>query len=753
MRNFSVFLAIALTSSASAQINVLTANYNNQRTNANLQETVLNQGNVNASSFGKIGYFPVDGEIYAQPLYASGIQIAGATHNVVYIATMHNSVYAIDADTPTSTVPLWQVNFGPSVPSSALNFTDILPEVGVLSTPVIDLTRQIIYVVSDTLEAATPVFRLHALSLATGQEQLNGPVAITATVSGHGGGSTNHMLPFDPSIHLQRPGLALANGLVYIAFGSRADLGDFHGWLMSYNASTLAPVSVVSTTPDGDGASIWQAGRAPAIDASGNLYVGTGNGTFDGSVNFGESVLNFSGADLTLLDWYTPDTWADLNANDKDLGSGGVILLPSANQLVASGKSGDLFVINGDSMGHLGPKNTSTVQNIQANENGTFDMALWDNPSGPIVYVQEFRGALQAYQIVNGKISQTVLTEAADPTTTYFAGITVSGSASTPNTAIVWHTTAANSLSQQPGTLHAYDASNLSHELWNSDTNPGDTLGRFAKFVSPTVVNGKVYVPTFSDELVIYGLLPSGAPAVDAGPPVVTAVTSGANFLAGPISPGELVAIFGANLGPEQPVGAQVDATGHLATKLSHTRVFIEGISVPLMYSSANQVSAMIPFGLTGSSATVIVQNGSQFSASVSVSLAPAAPALFSADGTGGKGGAIINQDGNKNSFGDPAPRGSVIIMWATGAGQTNPGGNDGQIALSGSLPTPQLPVTVSIDNVPAQVLYAGAAPGMVQGVIQLNVRVPSGASTGQVPIVVSVGSYSSPNTVSVVLQ
>ena len=298
-------------------------------------------------------------------------------------------------------------------------------------------------------------------------------------------------------------------------------------------------------------------GRAPAIDTDGNLYVSTGNGDYDGSVNFGESVLKFSGADLTLLDWYTPETWDDLNDNDKDLGSAGVILVPNTNQLIASGKSGDLFLINRDSMGHLGPKNTGTVQNIQANNRGTFEMALWNNASGPIVYVHELANGLSAYRIANGKISGTMLSETQIAAPTVFAGATVSGNS---NTAIVWYTASDHTKAQQPGTLHALDASDLSRELWNSDMLPGNEMGRFAKLVAPTVANGKVFVPTFSNELVIYGLLSSGSPG-ESGPPQVTAVTNGANFLGGPISPGELVAIFGANLGPAQLTGPQVDGT------------------------------------------------------------------------------------------------------------------------------------------------------------------------------------------------
>ena len=740
--------------SLAAQVNVLTANYDNQRTNANLQETILNQQNVTTSSFGKIGYFPVDGEIYAQPLYASGVQITGqGLHNVVYVVTMHNSVYAIDADMPGSTTPLWTVNFGPSVPSWVLNFTDILPEVGILSTPVIDLTRQVIYIVSDTLDGGTPVFRLHALSLADGSEMLNGPVVISAAVPGHGAGNHAGTLTFDPAIELQRPGLALANGMVYLGFGSRGDLDNWHGWLMSFDASTLKQISFLTTSPEGYGASIWHSGRAPAIDASGNLYVATGNGDFDGSVNFGESVLKFSGTDLTLVDWYTPDTWSALNDNDSDLGSSGVILLPSTNQLVTSGKSGDLFVIKSDSMGHLGPKNSSTVQNVQANEGGTHTTALWNDPSGPIVYAQETGGVLNAFQIVNGQINSTALSQIKPANPTLFAGLSVSGDSNSPGSTILWYTVANYYIIQQPGTLHALDPLDLTHEFWNSDMVPTDALGRYAKFAPPMVANGRVYVPTFSNELVIYGLLTAGTPAFQTGAPQVTAITSAASFLSGAITPGELVTVFGANLGPVLPAGPVVDDTGQLASKLSHTKVFFDGISAPLLYASENEVSAVVPFGIQASTIQVQVQNGSQFSANTPIAVAPAAPALYSRDGTGGNIGAIINQDGKQNSYGDPASRGSVVIMYATGVGEMNPPGINGQITSSVPYPVPVLPVKVLIDKQPADILYAGAAPGFVQGLIQINVRVPAAASSGNVQVVLQVGSYSSPNTTSIIVQ
>jgi uncharacterized protein (TIGR03437 family) len=749
-----VLIPFLLAAAAPAQVNVLTGSYDNQRTNSNLQETILNQSNVNTANFGKIGYLPVDGEIYAQPLYASGIQITGqGLHNVVYVATMHDSVYAIDADKPSSPTPLWSVNLGPSVPSWVLSFNDILPEVGILSTPVIDLTRQVIYVVSDTLEAGIPAFSLHALSLADGQEMLGGPVTISASLPGHGAGNTGGTVTFNPSIELQRPAIALANGKLYLCFGSRADMGNWHGWLMSYDAATLKQIAFVNTSANGYGASIWHSGLAPAIDASGNVYVATGNGDFDGSVNFSESVLKFSGADLTLADWYTPNTWDDLNSTDSDLGSSGVILLPATSQVVTAGKSGDLFLVKSDSMGHLGPKNTSTVQNIQANQAGTHTLALWNSPSNPVLYIHESNHALSAFDIVNGRINATASSVFTPNPSTVFANVAISSDSNGPGSAIVWYSVANYNVTQQPGTLHALDASDLTHELWNSDMVATDAMGRFAKFVVPTVANGRVYVPTFSNELVIYGLLTGASGPSDQGAPQVTAIANSANFLSGTIAPGELVTIFGANLGPTLPVGSQVDNTGHLAYKLSQTKVFFNGVSAPLLYASANQVSAIVPFATAPAKIQVQVQNGSQFSPNSPVIVAPAAPALFSKDGTGGRIGAIINQNGTTNSYGNPAPRGSVVTMFATGAGQTNPGGNDGQITSGTTYPVPQLPVKLFIDGQSADVLYAGAAPGQVQGVIQINARVPASASTGQVNIVLQVGSYSSPNTTTVIVQ
>jgi uncharacterized protein (TIGR03437 family) len=529
-------------------------------------------------------------------------------------------------------------------------------------------------------------------------------------------------------------------------------MDNFHGWLMTYDASTLKQVNFMCTTPDGYGASIWQAGRAPAIDENGNIYVVTGNGDYDGSVNFGETILKFSGADLSLLDYYTPPAYSFMTANDLDFGSTGAILVAGTKQVLTVGKTGQLFLVNRNSMGHL-DKTSGSAVSIQANQGGTFDMALWNNPSGPIAYVHELGSSLQAYQIVNGKLNPTMLSQTTPTAPTLFSGIAISGSSNDPGNAIVWQTTANYGIIGHPGTLHAFDANDLSRELWNSDMVPGDGMGRFAKFVAPTVANGKVYVPTFSNELVIYGPRSGPATPADAGVPQITTVANGATFFAGPVSPGEMVAIFGANLGPAVPAGPQVDDTGHLTKSLAHTKVFFGGVPASLLYSSSNQVNAVVPFGLSGDTTEVQVQNASQFSTPVSVPVLSATPALFSADGSGGEIGAILNQDGKLNSFGDAAPKGSIITLYATGAGQTNPAGDDGLITSTGPFPTPILPVTLLIDGHNAEILYAGAAPQMTQGVIQINARVPSAASSGQVQLVLKMGTFSSPNTVSMIVQ
>lgn len=743
----------SLSSVVLSQVNVLTANYDNSRTNSNLNETLLNLSNVKPSTFGKIGAFPVDGQIYAQPLYVTGVQIPGVgIRDVVYTVTMHNSVYAIDAGAPASIVPLWQVNLGPSVPSSVLQFTDILPEVGILSTPVVDVAKQAIYVVSDTLEGGAPVFRMHALSLADGHEMFYGPVVIAASVPGTGDGSNNGVLPFDASQQLQRPGLALANGIVYVGFGSHADEGDYHGWMIGYDSGDLRRiVAVFNATPNGGGGSFWHAGRAPAIDNAGNIFAVTANGSFDGKSEFGDSILKLSGHDLSVLDSFTPDNDADLNDTDQDLGSTGAILIPGANQVLTGGKSGNLVLVNAGSMGHLGPWNSPAAQGFVAAQgggsSGIYNVALWTNVTGSTVYLLDPCGPLKAYQIRGGRLNSTPVSQSNPQTCSTFSGMAVSANGAMDGTAIVWQTTSDFNMRQIPGVLHAFDASDLSHELWNSNLIPSrDAPGRFAKFVAPTIVNGRVYVPTFSNRLAIYGLLSRSSINNDAQ---ITVVANSASLLQGAVSPGEVVTISGANIGPGVETDLQLDDSGHASKVLADTRVYFDGVASPLLYTSFGEIGTVVPFGISGPTTQVkVAYRGG--TAHVTVPVVPAAPALFAMNGTGGGQGAILNSDGSVNSGDNPAPRGSVVSLFGTGLGQTIPASEDGIFNDGRNLPAAALPVTAFIDGQPVEILYAGAAPGMLHGFVQVNVRIPDTlTNTGDLRVALKAGDYSSPTIVT----
>jgi uncharacterized protein (TIGR03437 family) len=748
-----VLLVPAISAIAFAQVNVLNVNYDTHQTGANLQETSL-APKMNWNTFGKIGTYPVDGQVYAQPLYVTGVAIGGVTYNVVYVATMHNSVFAFNANAPQSATPLWQVNLGATVPSGLFNFTDILPEIGILGTPAIDANAQVLYVVADTLPSATvgnPVYQLHALSLVDGHEMFGGPVQIAAAVAGSGAGSNNGTIAFDPFWQLQRPGLMLANGILYIAFGSHADTGNYQGWMLEYNPSTLQQMAVFNSAPNGRQAAFWQSGRAPAIDGAGDVYAVTGNGDWDGVANFGESLLHLSGGNLSLLDWYTPQEWSSLNNQDEDLGSAGAILIPGTNYLLTGGKAGMLYVVNYNSMGHLGADTTSTVQGVQVNPWGLFQMALWDAAAnGPVVYEFDPAGSLKAFQIVNDRINSTILSQYDVANSADYAGLSLSSNGA--QNAIVWLTTGNPDIDGEPATLHALDATNLATELWNSDLNSSrDQPGSFTKFVSPTVANGRVYVPTLSNAVAVYGTLP---PAQGTGSPVISSVVNSASYLDGPVSPGELVSIFGANLGPSS--AAQAALAGDIvADTVENTQIIIGGVAAPILYASSTQINTVVPFGTTGSTAQIQVFYQGQAMASVTATVQAASPAVFSMNGEGGGQGAILNQDGTVNSGSNPAAPGSVVMLFATGAGLTTPASTDGLLTpVSQPYPAPNLPVSVTIDGFPTQVTYVGAAPGLVAGVLQINAVVPAKAAAATFDqVIVTIGDYVSPSAVTLTVQ
>ncbi len=511
MRGIPVGLALLLAIPGWTQpASVLTANYNANRTNANVREFTLNTANVNVNQFGKLFTRAVDGQIYAQPLYVHG---QPGKPNVVYVATMHNSVYAFDADDPSASAPLWQVNLGPSVPSANYVCSDLVPpEVGILSTPVINPATGTLYAVANSLEQGTYFYRLHALDLASGQEKPGSPVVIQAAVPGTGWGSQQGVVRFAPGQHLQRPGLLFTKNTIYVAFGSHCDNGLWHGWLIGYSASTLQQVSAFNTTPNGRAGAIWQGGRAPAADALGNIYVTTGNGDWDGSANRGQSLLKLDPAGSSVLDWFTPDNYPDLNRGDLDVGTSGPMLVPGTSLLLAGSKDGLIRVVDTNAMGHLQPGNSQIVQQFPAaaNPGYIFSTAFWNNTNGPLLYVWGWGDHLKSYRLSGGSFDSTPTAQGAKVAGFQGGILAVSAAGSTPGTGILWAVTReTNQEVYGPTTLRAFDASNVARQLWNSNLNASrDQLGTASKMCTPTVVNGKVYVGTFDNQLVVYGLLP-----------------------------------------------------------------------------------------------------------------------------------------------------------------------------------------------------------------------------------------------------
>ncbi|MBL8192022.1 MAG: hypothetical protein JNK38_28685 [Acidobacteria bacterium] len=509
-----------------AQPNVLTHRYDPGRTGANLKETRLNVANVNPRQFGKLFSRAVDGQVYAQPLYVSQVEFADqSVRNVVYVATEHNSVYAFDADDAEAVDPLWQVNLGTSVLSTEIssNYRDLMPEVGITGTPVIDPNSQTIYVVakSKNTEDGSYHQRLHALHLSTGREQPGSPVEITARVPGTGAGSVNGKVIFDPLYQLNRPGLLLLNGVVYVAFGSHGNRGPHHGWLLGYDADTLRQIAVFNTTPDSEGGSIWQSGQGLVADGEGNIYVTTGNGPFDlqdGKREYGNCALKFSTQNgLSLVDYFTPKNTDVLNQSDIDLGAGGPVLLPGINRLVFAGKDTVLRVLDTDDLGGFDPVTDRIVQQFQPSSGRLFGAPVyWESPTyGKVIYYWAAGDALKVYKLLGGKLQEF---ETARSTVTTPAGISnaaplsLSANGSKHGTGIVWATGSLQGDANRntvPGVLRAIDASDITKELWNSELNAGrDSLGNFAKFCPPVVANGKVFVATFSGQFHVYGLLP-----------------------------------------------------------------------------------------------------------------------------------------------------------------------------------------------------------------------------------------------------
>jgi len=508
---------------------VATYHNDNARTGQNVLETILTPDNVNAARFGKLYSLPVDGYVYAQPLYMPQVAIPGdGIHNVVIVATQHDSVYAFDADSLTP-APLWKVNFlnadagVTTLSPSDVNASDILPEIGITSTPVVDVASNTVYVVSATKENGAFYHRLHALDIASGAEKFGGPRTIQASYPGVAQDAHDGVLTFSSRFQLQRAALLLSKGKVYIAFASNADSGLYHGWVIAYDATTLRQSGAWVSTPDSYQGGIWMSGCGISADSAGNLYLSTANGPFDAygeqsGSNFSDSVVKLTpGAHgIALVDFFAPSNQAKLAKDDLDLGSVGVLLLPEQpgpypRLAVTSGKNGHIYVLNRDSLGgyNQGRGNPQIVQDISGQlkqQMGT--PAYWNGRLYFGAGISPQKDGIKAFALRNGTLSVTPTSQSA--AIYHLTRSTVSVSANGNSNGIVWavDNDAYYNAHQGPAALHAYDARNLGRELYNSNQRIGrDNPGQAAKFTVPTVANGKVFVGT-ANQVSVYGLLP-----------------------------------------------------------------------------------------------------------------------------------------------------------------------------------------------------------------------------------------------------
>ena len=608
--------------------------------------------------------------------------------------------------------------------------------------------------------------RLHALNLSTGAEEFGGPVEIHATYPGSGQEGSGGTQTFDPKQHVERAALAIANGVVFTSWSSHCDNTPYTSWVIGYDEATMKQTTVLNLTPNGDEGGLWQAGAGPAVDAAGNLYVLMGNGTFDVSLNsngfpakgdYGNGFVRIStaGGTTAVADYFTMSNAVSESNADQDLGSGGAMVLPPLNDsqgnarslAVGAGKDGNLYVVDRNNMGKFSPNTNNIYQERPAALGSVFSNPAWFNGS---LYYGSQGSPLEAFPFSNGQFQPAASRSA---TSFAFPGTSPSISANGTSDGIVW----AAENSATCGALHAYAASNLATELYNSNqaANGRDHFGTGNVFIVPTVVNGKVYVGT-TNGVGVFGLLAGAASGV-----TVSSVTSAAGPALGVIAPGEIVKIYGTGLGPA--VGAQfsVDpATGMVDSTLAGTRAcYSEAIAAPILYASATQVNAIVPYEIAGQ-AQVALQVTYQSSPSAQTStsavltlqVAGAAPGVFTVSKTGSGQAAAINQDGSLNGPSNPAPKGSYVSVYFTGGGQTNPSGVTGSVnteVLKYLLQTP----SVTVGGQTAPVTFAGAAPDYVDGLNQLNIRLSNNTPAGSQPISITAAGVSSPPVATIAIQ
>ncbi len=515
------------------QVDVLTAQYNLSRTSSNLQETVLTRSNVNSGHFGKLFSRTMDAPFYAFPLIVTNFEVPGVgLRNLVFIATLGNTVYAFDADDPKADTPYWSVNLGtPYVTSCCYPG----PTLGILSTPVINRSTNTIYVAGIVQSSGEPNLYVWALDLTTGALKYNSPRTISYTFP-------SGITKTDAGTWIQRAGLLLFDNVLYVGTANvlENDL-DYHtqeGFIQTFQADDLSvQLANFETTPTGQGGGFWQAGRGIAADASGNVFVAVDSGMYNPLMSFAPSVLKFSQGTLSPVSWFTPANWDSLYYDNLDLSANGVTLIPNTDVAFAGGKAGVIYLVNQTNLGGLEPGRNTPLQEFQASHGcGTTDCgqhlptAYWPRPNAPYLYVWDVQDYLRAYPfdletrrfLINEVTVGSYLPSRA-------GGMTVSSNGGVNSTGIVWATTTAQDASNSavPGTLRAYNANDISDELYDSDqVSTRDAMGTFVKMSTPVVANGKVYVNTQSNELPVYGLLCQQSLAAEV------------SIMSGPLEPG-----------------------------------------------------------------------------------------------------------------------------------------------------------------------------------------------------------------------
>ena len=704
--------------------NVVTEHYDNARSGLNPNESILNTSNVNATSFGKLFSQSVDGQIYAQPLYLPGLTIPGkGTHNVVFVATENDSVYAFDADNNggANALPLWQISLltsshgaasgATTVPNGDVSSTDIQPVIGITATPVIDSSTNTMYVVGTTKENGSYVQRLHALDVTTGAEKFGGPMALSGSVSGTGNGSSGGTLNWDPKWENNRTGLLLLNNIVYIGFGSHGDNGPWHGWILAYNAATLKQTSAWCASANGIGAGIWMSGSGIAADTNnptgsspgGRLFVSTGNGTFDATtpytntMDYGDSIvrLHLNNGVMTVADDFTPLNQATLNSEDRDVASGGVMLLPDQSSgghthlLVQAGKEGRISLVDRDNMGGYGTSSDNIVQELPVNNSGQTNQnfpigGLWGTPGfgNNTVYFWGTSDNMKSFPLSSGKLpstpSHTSAQSAGFPSPTPI--ITANGTSSP----IVWTVQTDGYNSGGSADVRAHDATNITTTLYSSLTNSArDNPGGAVKFVVPVVTNGKLYVGTNS-ALSVYGLL-NGAQQAAA-----PSITPGAETFTGSISVTITDSTAGASIFYSTSGTATTSSTPYTGPITVSTTETISAIasapsflqSLPTTETYTLQTQTLMPTfsplpGSYGSTQTVTISDAS---ASPTIYYAINAPASTTSTPFSGKATVTVGQSETINAIATSpgltaSPQASATYAIGAGTGASFPVG------------------------------------------------------------------------------